>query len=67
NMSTIGHEHETIRVEQMKTTLQAYLDRFGGGSGYTKSEASLAVGRLDQTLSAEELIKQALKTLARGI
>ena len=35
--------------------------------GYTKSEASLAVGRLDQTLSAEELIKQALKTLARGI
>jgi hypothetical protein len=23
----------------MKTTLQAYLDRFGGGSGYTKSEA----------------------------
>jgi len=38
-MSTIGHEHETIRVEQMKTTLQAYLDRFGGGSGYTKSEA----------------------------
>ena len=35
--------------------------------GYTKSEASLAVGRLDQTLSAEELIKQALKTLARRI
>ena len=35
--------------------------------GYTKSEASLAVGKLDQTLSAEELIKQALKTLARGI
>ena len=35
--------------------------------GYTQSEASLAVGRLDQTLSAEELIKQALKGLARGI
>ena len=35
--------------------------------GYTKSEASLAVGRLDQTLPAEELIKQALKTLARRI
>lgn len=35
--------------------------------GYSQGEASLAVGRLDQTLSAEELIKQALKSLARGI
>ena len=35
--------------------------------GYTQSEASLAVGRLDQTLSTEELIKQALKSLARGL
>ena len=35
--------------------------------GYSQSEASLAVGKLDQTLSTEELIKSALKTLARGI
>ncbi len=35
--------------------------------GYSQSEASLAVGRLDQALSTEELIKAALKTLARGI
>lgn len=35
--------------------------------GYSQSEASLAVGRLDGTLSAEELIKQALKSLARRI
>ena len=35
--------------------------------GYSQSEASLAVGKLDQTLSAEELIKLALKSLARGI
>lgn len=35
--------------------------------GYSKSEASLAVGKLDMSLSTEELIKQALKTLARGI
>lgn len=35
--------------------------------GYTQSEASLAVGRQDQTLSTEELIKQALKSLARGL
>lgn len=33
--------------------------------GYSQSEASLAVGGLDLTLSAEELIKQALKLLAR--
>ena len=33
--------------------------------GYTKGEASLAVSRLDEGLSSEELIKQALKTLAR--
>ena len=35
--------------------------------GYSQSEASLAVGRLDQSLDTNELIKQALKTLARGI
>jgi len=35
--------------------------------GYTQSEASLAVGKCDPALSTEELIKQALKTLARGI
>ncbi len=35
--------------------------------GYTQSEASLAVGRQDQALSTEELIKQALKSLARGL
>ena len=33
--------------------------------GYSRSEASVAVGRLDSALSAEELIKQALKNLAR--
>ncbi len=35
--------------------------------GYTQSEASLAVGKCDPSLPTEELIKQALKTLARGI
>lgn len=35
--------------------------------GYTQSEASLAVGRQDQSLSTEELIKLALKSLARGL
>ena len=35
--------------------------------GYSQSEASLAVGKLDPALSTEDLIKAALKTLARGI
>ena len=33
--------------------------------GYSRSEASLAVGRLDSSLSAEELIRLALKALAK--
>lgn len=33
--------------------------------GYSKSEAAAAVGKLDATLPADELIKQALKGLAR--
>ena len=35
--------------------------------GYSQSEASLAVGRLDGTLPADDLIRGALKQLARGI
>ncbi len=35
--------------------------------GYSKGEASLAVARLDSSLSTDELIKQALKALARRI
>ncbi len=35
--------------------------------GYSKSEASIAVGRLDGNLSTEEMIKQALKQLAKNI
>lgn len=35
--------------------------------GYSQSEASLAIGKLDSTLGTNELIKQALKLLARGI
>ena len=33
--------------------------------GYSKSEAASAVGKLDKTLPSDELIKQALKSLAR--
>lgn len=33
--------------------------------GFTRSEASLAIGRLDPELSTENLIREALKTLSR--
>lgn len=35
--------------------------------GYSQSEASLAVGRLDPSLTTNELIKLALKSLSRGL
>lgn len=35
--------------------------------GYSQSEASLAVSKLDTSLDTNELIKQALKMLSRGI
>ena len=35
--------------------------------GYGKTEAAAAVGRLDQSLSSEELIKQALRLMAKNI
>lgn len=35
--------------------------------GYSRSEASIAVGRLDGSLSTQEMIKQALKQLAKNM
>ena len=35
--------------------------------GYSQSEASLAVSKLDTSLATDDLIRQALKTLSRGI
>ena len=35
--------------------------------GYSQSEAALAVGKLDSSLTTDDLIRAALKTLARGI
>ncbi len=35
--------------------------------GYSQSEAALAVGRLDSGLSVEELIREALKSMARQV
>ena len=38
-----------------------------GMLGYTKTEAASADGRLDQSLSSEELIKQALRLISKNI
>ena len=35
--------------------------------GFSQSEAALAVGRLDQSLPADQLIKLALKELSRRV
>ena len=35
--------------------------------GYNKGEASLAVGKIEEDLPTDALIKQALKLLARGL
>ena len=35
--------------------------------GYTQSEASVAVAKIDENLSVEEIIKQALKILSRQV
>lgn len=35
--------------------------------GYTKSEASVAVGKVDSSLSVQDIIKQALKILSRRV
>ncbi len=35
--------------------------------GYTKGEASLAVGKIEEDLPTDKLIKEALKLLARGL
>lgn len=35
--------------------------------GYTQSEATITVNKIDQNLSTEEIIKQSLKLLSRGI
>ncbi len=35
--------------------------------GYTKGEASLAVGKIEEDLPTDKLIKQALKLLSRGL
>ncbi len=58
-IKAVGNATVNINSKEAVAALQSL--------GYTQSEASLAVGRQDQSLSTEELIKLALKTLARGL
>lgn len=43
------------------------VDALVSAFGYSRSEASIAVGRLDQNLSTEEMIRKALSVLAKKL
>lgn len=43
------------------------VDALVSAFGYSRSEASIAVGRLDQNLTADELIRKALAVLAKKL
>ncbi len=51
NASAVGHAAEAVKAL--------------GALGFSSSEAAAAVGKLDETLSVEELIRQALRLLAK--
>ena len=59
DVSKVGN---AVSVTSSKEAIEALVSL-----GYSQSEATLAVGRLDPTLNTNDLIKQALKTLARGL
>ncbi len=61
NASVIKSVRKTETVSAASEAVEALI-----ALGYTKGEASLAVSRLDSDLPSSELIKQALKSLARG-
>ncbi len=58
-INTVGNATENTNTKEAVMALVSL--------GYSQSEASLAVGRLDPSLNTDELIKQGLKLLSRGI
>ncbi len=58
-VSTVGNANSNT---SSKEAIEALVSL-----GYSQSEASLAVGKLDSSLPVDDLIRGALKTLARGI
>ncbi|MDD6479259.1 MAG: Holliday junction branch migration protein RuvA [Oscillospiraceae bacterium] len=60
NDTVIANTHAATVNSASKEAIEALC-----ALGYTQSEASMAVGALDLSLSTEELIKQALKSLSR--
>lgn len=62
NISDIKTVGNAVVNNSVKEAIEALVSL-----GYSQSEASLAVGRLDASLPTDELIKLALKSLARGL
>ncbi len=60
--NTVGVVGNAVSNTNGKEAIEALVSL-----GYSQSEASLAVSRLDGSLSTDNLIKQALKLLSRGL
>ena len=60
--NNIGAIATAIENSSSKETVAALITL-----GFSQSEASVVVGRLDQTLSTEEMLKAALKELSRRV
>ena len=69
NVSFISEESSSVSnavntVNSMSNTSEAIAALTA--LGYSQSEASVAVSKIDSSLSVEEIIKQALKMLSLG-
>ncbi|MBR3438215.1 MAG: Holliday junction branch migration protein RuvA, partial [Clostridia bacterium] len=60
NLSSVADAAKSGISSASKDAVDALVSAFG----YSRSEASIAVGRLDQNLSTEEMIRKALSVLA---
>ncbi|MBR0121850.1 MAG: Holliday junction branch migration protein RuvA [Clostridia bacterium] len=63
SLSSIADATKSGISSASKDAVDALVSAFG----YSRSEASIAVGRLDQNLTAEELIRKALAVLAKKL
>ncbi len=63
NLSSVADAAKSGISSASKDAVDALVSAFG----YSRSEASIAVGRLDQNLSTEEMIRKALSVLAKKL
>ena len=63
NLSLVADAAKSGIGSASKDAVDALVSAFG----YSRSEASIAVGRLDQNLSTEEMIRKALSVLAKKL